>query len=220
MGDASYRDFPPAAAKLLPPPELERVPPADDPEDEDEANLLAEVPTPNWQLKKLKVKHKQVASLLAQGARNVDIARMLGITPEYVHMLTKQPLVIAYIQEMCQHTGVRLESLFEKCVDVIADTMCNGTEAGKLKAARLQLEATKRIGRGEAPPSAPGSAEDRLLQLAQRLLFLQSGARRPGVYNEDGTPIEEAEFSEPGSGSARPEPAQTVRARDEEGLED
>lgn len=218
----SYEEYTPKSPKTLPaPPQLEQCPPPDDPEDEDEANLLAESPTPNWQLKKLKVKHKQVASLLAQGARNVDIARMLGITPEYVHMLTKQPLVIAYIQEMCQHTGVRLESLFEKSVDVIADTLRTGSEAGRLKAARLQLEATKRIGRGEPAQGPPGGVEERLVQLAQRLIFLQSGARRqPGVYNEDGSPIEEAEFSEPSSGSVGSKPAQAVRTGDEEGLED
>lgn len=201
-----------------PPPYVVEVPPADDPEDEDEQALLEAEPRVGWQMKKLKPKHKQVASLLAQGARNIDIAKMLGITPEYVSMLTRQPLMQAYIAEMCQHTGLRVEALFEKSVDVIADTLRTGTESGRLKAARLQLEVTKRIGRGEPLSNQGGGTEERLLKLAERLIFLQSGQRRlPGVFNEDGTEIQEAEFSEVGSGSAGPQPAQTVRDGYEEG---
>lgn len=188
--------------------------------DEDEEVLSTQEAKSGWQMKKLKPRHKMVGSLLAQGMRNVEIAKMLAITPEYVSALSRQPLMQAYIQEMCQVTGLRLESMFEKSVDVIGETLRNGTEAGKLKAARLQLEATKRIGRYDPAPTGLGGAEERLIQLAERLLYLSSGSRRtPGVFNEDGTPAEVAEFSTPSVGSVGPESAQTVRIGTQEGGE-
>jgi hypothetical protein len=201
-----------------PAPFVVSTPEPDAPDDEDEEVLLAAEPKVGWQMKQLKPKHKQIASLLAQGARNIDIAKMIGVTPEYVSMLTRQPLMQSYIAEMCQHTGLRLEALFDKSVDVIADTLRTGTESGRLKAARLQLEATKRIGRGEPLSNQGGGTEERLLKLAERLIFLQSGQRRlPGVFNEDGSEVQEAEFSAAGSRSAGPEPAQAVRDGYEEG---
>ena len=183
-------------------------PPPEEPDVEDEwfKDPSRDLPS-GWQMKKLKPKHKQVASLLAQGAKNIEIAAMLQITPEYVSMLSRQPLMQAYIREMCQHTGMRLEALFDSSVNVIADTLRNGTESGKLKAARLQLEATHRIGRGDGPPQGGTSTEERLLILSQRLLLLQGARRPPGLYNEIGEEITEAEFSEPVS-NGPPEPAQ------------
>lgn len=216
-----HSDVPFKVPSRPPPPFEVSIPEPDLPEDEDEAALYEAEPKIGWQMKKLKPKHKQIASLLAQGARNIDIAKMIGVTPEYVSMLTRQPLMQSYIAEMCQHTGLRVEALFEKSVDVIADTLRTGTESGRLKAARLQLEVTKRIGRGEPLSNQGGGTEERLLKLAERLIFLQSGQRRlPGVFNEDGTEIQEAEFSEVGSRSNGPEPAQAVRNGVEEGFED
>lgn len=183
-----------------------------DPDAEDEITLYTGIAPPGWQMKKLKPIHKNVASLLAQGAKNIVISKMLDITPEYVSMLSRQPLMQDYIRQMCAHTGLRLEALFEKSVDVIAETLRDGSESGRLKAARLQLEATKRIGRGDGPPPSGAGSEERLLKLAERLIFLQSGQRPPGLYDAEGNlvgvvkeiPYEsvsettEAEFSEPG----------------------
>lgn len=145
-----------------------------------------------WELKELKQKHRDVASLFAQGMKNVEIARMCDITPEYVHMLLKQPLVRAYIADMCEHVGIRMEALFAKSVDVIAETMQNGSEAGKLKAARLQLEATKRIGRPDPNAGLVAGSTDRLEKLAERLIQLQTGVRQGRIFNEDGTEVSEA----------------------------
>lgn len=139
-----------------------------------------------WELKELKQVHRDVAALFAQGMKNVDIAKLCDITPEYVHMLLKQPLVRAYIDEMCEVVGVRMDALFAKSVDVIADTLTNGSEAGKLKAARLQLEATKRIGAGsQLNVTLPNV--DRLEKLAERLIGLQSGVRVGHTLNPDGS---------------------------------
>lgn len=144
-----------------------------------------------WELKELKQKHKDVAVLFAQGMKNVDIAKMCDITPEYVHMLLKQPLVRAYIQEMCEIVGVRMDALFAKSVDVIADTLQNGSEAGKLKAARLQLEATKKIGAG-SQLSVVMPNVDRLEKLAERLIGLQQVARVGRTFNQDGLEVTDA----------------------------
>ena len=157
----------------------------------------AAVPKVRWELKELKPLHRQVASLVAQGKRNVDIAPMCNITPEYVSMLIRQPLVKAYIAELCEITGVKLEALFEKTVDVIADAMQNGSRGEQLKAARLQLEATKRIG-GHTPISLiPQGSDDRLEALARRLLELQSNVRKGRVFDENGAEVQDAKLYQP-----------------------
>lgn len=169
-----------------------------EPLDEDEVALVEE--RQGWQMKALKPRHKQIASLLAQGAKRQEIATAMGVTPEYVTMLQKQPLMKDYIREMCEVVGVRFEALFGQAVEVISDVMKNGNDANKLKAARLQMEGTGRIGSRTRGPSGDNGAESRLEKLAERLLYLQSGKRPPGVYDETGEKITDAEFSESFSG--------------------
>ena len=134
-------------------------------------------PKPQWQLKTLTEKHKQVAALLAQGLKRGEIAAVVDITPEYVTMLAKQPLFIGYLKEMIQFTNVRLEALFEKSVQVISDAMDNGNFDEKLKGAKLQMEATGRIGRYQTEPP-PAGGGDKLEALAERLVGLLSGQKR------------------------------------------
>jgi hypothetical protein len=148
--------------------------------------------TGKWEMKKLKPLHKQVASLCAQGMKNVQIAELTGITPEYVSMLLRQPLVKEYIAEMCEVVGTRMEALFEKSVDVIADVMDNGSNKERIAAARLQLEATKRIGRPDPNAGLERSGADRLERLANRLIELQSGVRAGRTFNENGQEITDA----------------------------
>jgi len=100
-------------------------------------------------------------------------------------------LVKAYIAEMCDVVGTRMEALFAKSVDVIAETLDKGSESGKLKAVRLQLEATKRIGRSDGIVGLDRGNTDRLEKLAERLIQLQSGIRQGGIFNEDGSEISE-----------------------------
>ena len=142
-----------------------------------------------YQVKGLKPVHKHVASLAAQGLRNVDIARLVGITPEYVHVLLKMPIVQQYMYERIATAGMQLEATFPLVVDVIQETLLSGTEAGRLKAARLHLEATKRIGRSEIPTRPTEDALASLERLADRLMSLQSraeGQRTGGTYTKDG----------------------------------
>lgn len=150
---------------------------------EEDFELPEEVQDSKWELQKLSPKHKQVASLFAQGLKLVEIAPLVGYTPEYISLLMRQPRMKEYISEMCDAVGVRMEALFEKSVEVIADTLQNGSEGGKLKAARLQLEATKRIGRPDPSAGLERGSVDRLERLADRLLLLQSNVREGRVFD-------------------------------------
>lgn len=129
------------------------------------------------ELKKLSPKHMQVAALVAQGVDRRTIAAACDFVPEYVTWLQGQPLFVEYIKEMNKAVGTRLEALFSKSVDVIESAMINGTVDESLKGAKLQLEATGRIGRfATQAPMAGG--EDRLEQLSERLLALLNRQRQ------------------------------------------
>lgn len=133
------------------------------------------------ELKKLSQKHKDVASLVAQGVSRQLIAEVIGITPEYVTWLQRQSLFKEYIKEMSEAVSTQLEAMFSKSVDVIAGAMQHGSIDEQLKGAKLQLEATGRVGRFQT--QAPvGSGVDRLEQLSERLLGLLQ--RQRGVIHE------------------------------------
>lgn len=138
----------------------------------------SEVLDQGWQLKELKPKHKQICSMLAQGIARDTIANVVGVTPTYISMLAKQPLIKEYIREMCQAAGLQLDAMFIQSVDAIADVLTNGAPKEKLQAARLQLEATKRIGAGTEIPREVIATNERLARLAERLLYLQGGQAR------------------------------------------
>ena len=147
-----------------------------------------------WEMKKLLPKHKQMCSLLAQGIPRGTIAAIIDCTPEYVTMLSKQPMMRAYITEMCQAAGLQLDAMFVQSVEAIGDVLSNGNAKERIQAARLQMEATKRIGSGSGMPKEVTDSNDRLVRLAERLLYLQSGqttiinSRRDsnGIYQADG----------------------------------
>lgn len=149
---------------------------------------------PEWVLKALKPNHLQICSLLAQGFKNVEVAAMTGVTKEYITMLLRQPLIKQEIARKAEVTGQRLELMFEKSVDVIADAMNNGNHVEKLKAARLHGELTKRIGRPDPMALNPNVSDDRLERLATRLEGLLD-TKKGGLYDEKGNPIfEEGEI--------------------------
>ncbi len=147
------------------------------------------------QLKSLSPKHKQVMALLAQGLDRHSIAQLVQLDPEYITWLTGDPLCKAYLEEMNGHVQVRMEALFAKSVDVVADTMLNGSAEDKLKAARLQLEATKRLGR-QAGREDDVPESDRLEKLSNRLLSLLEDRRGGNTYQGEAAQVEDAQLVE------------------------
>ena len=113
------------------------------------ANALAIHPEPRWVLKKLRQKHKTIVALHLQHMKREDIGRIAACTPEYVSMLLQQPLVQAYLRELEQYMDTRLRSLYSKSVDAIDDCLGSGDDKVKLAAARLQLEATNKLGNAQ-----------------------------------------------------------------------
>lgn len=130
-----------------------------------------EVLTPPVQLQKLSPRHKQVVALLVQGVKRELVAAATDYEPEYITWLARQPLCVAYFKELSEFADQRLVALSDKTVDVLIDAMDNGTHENALKAAKLQMEATGRIGRfKENLPSSP--SEERLKILGDRLVDL------------------------------------------------
>jgi hypothetical protein len=142
-----------------------------------------------YDLKELSPKHKQVCSMLAQGHDRATIAAVIGITPEYISMLAKQPLVQAYVRDMSAVANLQLEAMFTSAVTAIGDTLQNGNYSDKVKAARLQLEATKRVGSSGSLIHEVVDSNARLAKLAERLLYLQ------GHQGQASVEVEEGEFS-------------------------
>lgn len=132
---------------------------------------------PGTQLQKLSERHKLVAALVAQGIPRQTIAAAAQYTPEYVTMLQRQPLFIAYVREMNQAAAVQLEAMFSQSVQVIAETMSNGGTRA-LDAARMQLEATGRLGRERQQREGGDPTADRLTTLAERLVGLLETQQR------------------------------------------
>lgn len=158
------------------------------------------VTSPKWLMKELKPWHKQMCSLLAQGIDRQTIANILDCTPEYVSMLGRQPLIIEYVREMSSFAQVQLEAQFSKAVTAIGETLENGNHKERMQAARLQMEATKRIGSRAEDERKLIDTNARLSKLAERLLSLQDNIRnRPTeataevIQNEEDQNGQEAE---------------------------
>jgi hypothetical protein len=165
---------------------------ADDPDiilAADAGDMEVEAHSGRYQLKKLKTKHRQVLSLIAQGEPRWKVASLCDITPEYVTMLCAMPICQAYLSEMTQAAGVQLEAMFVKSVDVISNAMEVGDIGDQLKAARLQMEATKRIGAAGATTLNIGDGGDRLERLANRLIGLLDNKQVASGRTVDGTDI-------------------------------
>lgn len=156
---------------------------------EDAGDMEIEKNSGRYQLKKLKTKHRQVLSLIAQGEPRWKVAALCEITPEYVTMLCAMPICQAYLGEMTQAAGIQMEAMFVKSVDVISNAMENGDVSEQLKAARLQMEATKRIGAAGSVTLNGGDGGDRLERLANRLIGLLDNKQVAAGRTLDGSDI-------------------------------
>lgn len=142
-----------------------------------------------WELKKLRPMHRQICALIAAGQKYVNIAPIVGCTPEYISMLMRQPIIKTEVDRLSDVAMTRLKALTEQSVEVIGTTLRDGSEKGKLQAARLVLEGTGRLGRGAGGGAeAPADMADRLLQLSERLVQMNSQRPRK-VFNSDGEEI-------------------------------
>lgn len=151
-------------------------------------SLPAEYSDRKTQLQQLSPKHKTVAALLAQGVGREDIAVAVEITPEYVTWLGGDPLFKQYISQMGKLAQTRLDAMFEQSVDVIAETMRNGGAEERLKAARLQMEATGRVGKDKRSDGEGDASDDHLEQLSRRLIQLMHKQREGVTYEAEVIP--------------------------------
>lgn len=134
-------------------------------------------------LREMTVKHRQVASLLAQGTKRDVICELTGYSSTYITWLIKDPLFKEYMRDMSEFVDAQIEAMYTSTADAIRDGLTTGNMDERLKSARLQLELTGRIGKGDRPNAAVESSVERLNSLADRLLALQSNVRRGATYD-------------------------------------
>ena len=140
-------------------------------------------------LQALTDKHKQVASLLTQGLGRSEISQIVEFVPEYVTWLCRDPLFKEYMRGLSEFHEARLEAMFGDVVDAVQAGLRDGSSEEKLRAARLQLEVTGRIGKNDRPNAIADSSIERLTTLAERLLALQSNVREGRTYDAEATRI-------------------------------
>lgn len=121
---------------------------------------------------------------MAQGLGRTEIGAIVGYEPEYISWLVRQDVCQSYLDEMNAVVEFRLQSMTEESVDTIHDVMKNGASDERLKAAKLQLEATGRVGPGAAYNSHSTGGPDRLQQLADRLIVLLRKGSSPQVGSD------------------------------------
>lgn len=163
-----------------------------------------------WEMKKLLPWHKQLCSMLAQGIDRQTIAQVLQKTPEYISMLAGQELIRMEVGEMKRFAEFQLEAQFVKSVSVIGEVLESGSAKEKIQAARLQLEATRRIGPRMVEEEKLIDTNARLARLAERLLSLQGGmgattitATAEVIPNGNGKESQDCEEAEDGEWSVR-----------------
>lgn len=165
---------------------------------------------PQVQLQKLSPKHKQVASLMVQGVGRETIGEICEFAPEYITWLSRQPVMVAYLKELAGYAEAQLIAMTGKSVAAIGEVLESGSDENRLRAARLQFEATDRIGRYR-DTGDHNLAEDRLERLAGRLVGLLETQRGRVLQGSSTTVIEgdlnetEVEFT-----STRADAADTV----------
>lgn len=173
---------------------------------------------PGWHMKKLLPWHKQLCSMLAQGIDRQTIAQVFQKTPEYISMLAGQDLIRGEVAEMKRFAEFQLEAQFVKSVSVIGEVLETGSAKEKIQAARLQLEATRRIGPRMVEEEKLVDTNARLARLAERLLYLQGGSLPPAA--EKPITVEVIEHEQEGrkeAGEGRPDQSAQANGNGGEG---
>lgn len=145
---------------------------------------LGELKRTGWQPKRLNDKHKAIIALHAQAVRREDISRVCGCTPEFVSMVVRTDLAKAYLAQLEEHTDGRLRQLYGASVDAIDSGLHSDDEEIKLKAARLQLEASGKM-KGDQRDNR--TAEDLVASiLAQATVIIGNNIQ---VNQHNGAPV-------------------------------
>ena len=142
----------------------------------DEFPTEEEVEKKGWELKVLKPKHKQIASLLAQGCGRDEVAKICGCAPQHVNVLMKQEVFRNFLKDMTMTAEEMLNSQFVGAVEAIGDALRFGDVEERLKAARLQMEASGRLG-NRANIRKEQDTSDRLERLSHRLIDLLAASQ-------------------------------------------
>jgi hypothetical protein len=157
---------------------------------------------PGWVLKTMQPWHENLCKMLVQGIPRGTIAEILDCTPNYVSMLSRQPVIRAYMKEWSDFAGIVLDAQFMKVVETIGDTLDNGNHKEKMEAARLHSQLTGRIGSGGQPATADTDLNSKLVDLSMRLTGLLESRKMAsgksiieGEYNETSKDVEDADFS-------------------------
>lgn len=95
--------------------------------------------------KVLTPKHKQILSLVAQGMKYQEIGSLCKCTPARIVQLVASPLGQQYLSYIEQQMDMRLRALFSKSIDAIEDQLTAGSGENKLRAAKLQMQATGKL---------------------------------------------------------------------------
>jgi hypothetical protein len=145
-------------------------------------------------LQKLTEKHQQVAALLAQGLGRNEIAQFVDFTPARITQLTHEPVFQKYFQEMVEFSQLQVEAMFSKTVEVIGEALNDGGDRdGQLKAARLQLEVTGRVGKVERNNPTNEDSINRLTRLAERLTVTLGTMRNKGAIDVEAVELPHSE---------------------------
>lgn len=86
-------------------------------------NLPATEKQEPWILKELKPQHKHAAALLAQGVGRQVVGEAVGLAPEYITWLRRQPLFQAYLKELSAAHDSKIKQLFGRALDVLQDKL-------------------------------------------------------------------------------------------------
>ena len=123
-------------------------------------------------------RQKMALTYLAMGKKNTWISKKLAMGDGAVHSLTCRADAKLFVSELTQGAHLQMEALYVKSVEAVRETLEKGKYPDKIKAARLQMEATKRIGSMTSPIGPIVDTNLRLTKLAERLLMLNDNSKR------------------------------------------
>lgn len=135
---------------------------------------LVAVGTDGKPLPPLGKKARDACLLLTAGVAKKDICKQLKMAPERLRIILRLPQTQAFIARLNEAVGAQLEAQHGMAIDTIRDVMKSGNGREKIAAARLQLEASRRIGPRTEDHDRATNAEERLQRTRERLLQLYS----------------------------------------------